>query len=297
MAQSADTIPTRTTLKLDTPRNGVSTILASVLSDDGSRATGALTIQDQDRSIQGAAVDETGEGRFTLNGLTPGEHTLRAIYAGDSAHAPSASDMIVVRPETSSEPAFGLSLSEATVDIASPGESGTLSATITPVNGFTGFISLSCYGTGGTTTLPVGVTCTFAPANLQVIGPSSTNSTGAVSANLTVVTSAPQPESRPAQTAQGTARPLTLALLLPGLAGIGLLARRRKLLSRTVLLLLLGAVSLLSVSGCAARYKYLHHGPVFGGTAAGSYTIVVTAQTSNGVTASSQSQNLVLSVK
>jgi hypothetical protein len=59
---------------------------------------------------------------------------------------------------------------------------------------------------------------------------------------------------------------------------------------------MVGAISLLGTTACSARYGYLNHGPTFGGTPLGSYTITVTAQTSNGVTATAHSTPLALTV-
>jgi hypothetical protein len=52
----------------------------------------------------------------------------------------------------------------------------------------------------------------------------------------------------------------------------------------------------MGTSACNARYYYLNHGPTFTGTLPGTYTMTITAQTSNGVTASTQSQTLTLVV-
>ena len=83
------------------------------------------------------------------------------------------------------------------------------------------------------------------------------------------------------------AAPLALAILLPGMAGLGWLGRKRKLFSRVALLAMVGAITVLGASACNPRYKYLNHPPTYnGGTATGDYTLTVWAQTSDGVTAS-----------
>jgi len=86
-------------------------------------------------------------------------------------------------------------------------------------------------------------------------------------------------------------------VLLPGLLAVGLLGRKRKAISRTALLAMVAAIGMIGTSSCAARYKYLNHGPSFDGTLPGTYTLTITAQTSNGVAASQQSQTLTLIVK
>ena len=88
-----------------------------------------------------------------------------------------------------------------------------------------------------------------------------------------------------------------LAVLLPGVFGLGLLGRKRKVLSRVALVVLMGPVSLLGATACNARYKYLNHPPTANeGTPTGDYTLTVWAQTSDGVSASEQFTTLGLTV-
>jgi hypothetical protein len=190
--------------------------------------------------------------------------------------------------------------------ITAPGDAGTLKATVTPTagSGFTGFVSLSCSGApatagaAGGTSLPVGVSCTFTPANLEITAPTTANTTGAQSAQMSLQTSAAQQTVAAAGTNDRPKnnRPLILAVLLPGILGLGFIGRKRKLFGKVALVLMVCAVGVLGTSACNARYYYLNHGPTFTGTLPGTYTMTITAQTSNGVTASTQSQTLTLVV-
>jgi hypothetical protein len=91
------------------------------------------------------------------------------------------------------------------------------------------------------------------------------------------------------------------AFLLPGALGLGGLAwgvRRRPWLNRLSLLALLGLVTMLGTTACNPRYNYEHHGPPANpATPAGTYTVYVTAQSSNGVTAITNSTTMALTVK
>ena len=88
-----------------------------------------------------------------------------------------------------------------------------------------------------------------------------------------------------------------LAVLLPGVIGLGLLGRKRRIFGRVALVLAVGAISILGATACNARYKYLNHPPTANdGTLPGSYTLTIWAQTSNGVTASEQFTTLPLTV-
>jgi hypothetical protein len=87
--------------------------------------------------------------------------------------------------------------------------------------------------------------------------------------------------------------------LLPGALGLGGLAwgGRRRWLNRLSLLALVGIVTMLGTTACNARYNYYNHGPSSTATPAGTYTIKVTGQSSDGVTATSNSTTLALTVE
>jgi hypothetical protein len=94
--------------------------------------------------------------------------------------------------------------------------------------------------------------------------------------------------------------PVAWAFLLPGalaLSGLAFGARRRRWLCRLSLLALVGLVTLLGTTACNPRYYYLNHAPPKNpATPAGTYTVTVTAQSSNGVTALTHSTTIVLVV-
>jgi hypothetical protein len=95
--------------------------------------------------------------------------------------------------------------------------------------------------------------------------------------------------------------PVAWAILLPGVLGLGGLAwgtRRRAWLSRLSLLALVGFITVLGTTACNPNYYYYNHGPGnVPATPSGTYTITVTGQTSNGITAQTISTPLVLIVQ
>jgi hypothetical protein len=296
LAATAQTA-THTTMTAETREvsgKTVATFTTSVLDADGAPASGIVTLTERGRNISAAVLDAEGKAQIKLDGLTEGNHSLSAVYSGDSAHAASKSESLAVHPEVTATPDFTLGIAPTSLSVK-VGTSGTIVTTITPVNSFTGFISLSCAGPPGATTLPVGVTCTFAPANLQVIAPTTANPTAVATANMSLQTAGPQAQNHAPETASHNSQ-LVLAVLLPGVLGLGLLGRKRKLVGGATLLIMIGAISLIGATACSARYRYLNHGPTFGGTAPGTYTIQVIAQTSNGVTASEHVQTVALTV-
>jgi hypothetical protein len=298
-AQAATTTPTHILLSAETREDAgktVATFHAAVQGEDGATASGVVVLMERGREVAGAALDEQGKADIVLNGMPAGDHLITALYKGDATHEASRSNSLTIHPETSTAPGFTLALTPATVSVVQ-GQAGTLVATVTPTNGFTGFVTFSCSATGQTSTLPTGLSCNFVPANLQIAAPSTANPTGAASTDLSIQTSTGQVISQtPPAGVPGSKSGLTLALLLPGIVGLGFLSRKSKRLGRVAMLLAISAIGCTTFTGCAARYRYLHHGPTFGGTPVGSYTINITAQTSNGVTATAQSQPLALTV-
>jgi hypothetical protein len=96
-------------------------------------------------------------------------------------------------------------------------------------------------------------------------------------------------------------QPIAWALLLPGALGLGGLAwgaRRRAWLCRLSLLALVALVTMLGTTACNPRYYYFNHGPPNNlPTPSGTYTVTVTGQSSNGITAITQNTTMVLTVQ
>ena len=148
------------------------------------------------------------------------------------------------------------------------------------------FVTLSCSG------LPDQSSCTFTPENIEILP----NATAAITSSMVIMT-----QNTSSSAARPGANPVSLAILLPGaflLGGLAFSARRRRWLQRLALVALLGFVATLGSTACNARYNYYHHGPpVNPPTPAGTYTVDVSAQTSNGVTATTHTTTLALTVQ
>jgi hypothetical protein len=152
------------------------------------------------------------------------------------------------------------------------------------------FVTLSCSG------LPDEAACSFTPENLEILP----NATTAVTSSMVVGTQIGS-QGQASLTPHPSSNPVAWALLLPGALGLGGLAwgaRRRAWLNRLSLLALVALVTTLGATACAPRYDYYNHGPPANpATPAGTYTVNVTAQSSNGVTAITNSATLALTVK
>jgi hypothetical protein len=104
---------------------------------------------------------------------------------------------------------------------------------------------------------------------------------------------------RPSQLRRGGSS-VALAILLPGILGLGGLAwgaRRRRWLQRLALVAFVGLVTALGTTACKPLYNYYKHGPTKNpATPSGTYTVTVTGQSSNGVTAITNNTTMVLTV-
>jgi hypothetical protein len=158
------------------------------------------------------------------------------------------------------------------------------------------FITVSCSG------LPEQSSCSFTPENLEILPGQDEG----VTSDMVLSTQA-----------QGTARavpptrlghkssPIAWAILLPGMLGLGGLAwgaacggGRRAWLRRLMLLALLGLVTTLGTTACNPLYNYYNHGPpVNNPTPPGTYTVTVTGQSTNGVSAITNSTTFSVTVK
>ena len=261
----------------------------AVTGEDGRPAAGTVAIKDFGRELAGAALDAEGKAILTL-ALPGGDHQLRAVYNGDTAHKASVSNLTGIRAQFTGTPDFQISIAPATLSLTA-GQSSTVIATITPENAaaLTGpmFVTLSCSGN------PDESSCTFTPENVEII-----------QSAVNPITSSMVFQTQTGSTLAASRRdanPVAWAFLLPGALGLLGLAwgsRRRRWLNRMSLLAFMGLVTILGTTGCNPRYYYLNHGPpLTPPTPAGTYTIKVTAQSTNGVTAITHFTTMALTVK
>ncbi len=286
---------TQTTLSAATSVQGgrTQTIVAvSVAGRDGSPVTGSVVIEDEGKSLAGVGLSAEGQARTVLS-LPPGDHSLTAVYIGDQTHQASTSAISPVRAAATAAPDFQISVAPAALSLT-PGQSGSAIVSVTPVNAnaLTApmFVTLSCSG------FPDQSSCTFTPENLEILP----NATAPVTSSMVMTTQATSLAELHAP-GHPRANSVAMALLLPGtlgLTGLAFATRRRRLLSRLSMVALVGFVSILGMTACAPRYNYYNHGPPYNlPTPAGTYTLLVTAQSSNGIIATTHSTNFVLTVK
>jgi hypothetical protein len=290
--ESARALATQTTLTAETRDQAGRTqaiVAVTVTGEDGLPATGAVAVSDHGRQLAGAALNAEGHARLTL-ALAAGDHRLSAVYTGDATHLGSTSQPAGLQAQATTTPDFQIGISPATISLTA-GQTGTLTASVTPENSSAltapMFVTLSCSG------LPDQSACVFTPENVEI----QPNAASAINSSMVIETQA----ASTASATHSSSNPVAWALLLPGALGLGGLAwgtRRRPWLNRLMLVALVGLVTMLGATACAPRYNYYNHGPPTNpATPAGTYTVLVTAQSSNGVTATTHSTTLALTVK
>ncbi len=143
----------------------VGTVIVNATDVNGNLATGfvgSIAVQIQGPvgfTTYSTQVNASGGGAtFNLSTLvlnTAGSYTIRASSSGLTSA--QASFMVTGNPD------FAISLSKQSLQVGTQ-SAGSNSVSVTPSNGFTGSIAMSC------SSLPANTTCSFAPATLQANG-------------------------------------------------------------------------------------------------------------------------------
>ena len=307
-------IATETTLQVSTTDRAGQTMAAvkvSVTDENGQPATGAVNLEDGDRILAQLALNAAGRATTTVR-LPGGQHLLSAVYQGDATHWGSSSPVAESSGAASTTPNFQVTVTPVSPSsfpmVLTQGQSGTSVVTITPENNASlaspMFVTLSCSG------LPNESSCTFTPENVEILAdtPASCPAGSPASScppisTMLLQTQAPGTVARavPGNSPGGKNNAVEWAILLPGVLGMGALAwgtRRRRVLNRLFALTLMLLATTLGVTGCSPLYRYYQHGPGNNPpTPTGTYNVEVTAQSSNGVTAITNSTTIVLTVK
>src|SRR6185312_7112027 len=300
---------TETTLTVRTSNvAGQAHAAVTVTNDNGAPASGIVAIQEGDRQLATVALDSAGQANADVD-LSAGKHMLTAVYQGDATQQASVSRPEVSTTTPGAAPDFQVTVTPLNPSDLTAGTAGTATITVTPVNNAAltspMFITLSCSG------LPNQAACSFTPTTVQIVSTTPASCAAGSPAAACPPTSSVVIRTQGqgvGHTAMMTpARPASVpnrmawALLFPGMLGLGGLAwgtRRRRWLSRVLMLAVLGMVTVMGTTACNPQYHYYHNGiPANPATPSGSYTITVTAQSNNGITAIAHSTTLAMTVK
>ena len=194
------------------------TFTATVTSQTAGTPTGTATFFDAATAL-GAAVNLNGQAAtFTTSSLSSGSHSITAQYSGDTTFATSTSTSVNQQVNAAATPDFSVMANPAALNLTA-GQSGNIVFTVTPINGSTQMVTLSCG------TLPQGVTCMFAPPSLTLDGTHSPTST------LTLQTTGPD-RGMLLPTAPGRPLPILLLVIFALFAIAAFFALRLALASR-----------------------------------------------------------------
>jgi Pro-kumamolisin, activation domain/Bacterial Ig-like domain (group 3) len=200
---------------------GQQTILKVLVLGSLDPPTGAVTFYDGGTAISGTVTySSTGDSLNATIPYTPttgGAHNITASYPGNSNYLSATSPITVLTVQT---PDFQL-ISNQSPTIAAPGGSASAQVGISPVDGWTGTVNLTCGVTASGVSAQNMPTCSLNPASVNV---GSTQ----VSTTLTVHSIAPS-SAPPAPRGEPPAGrwPLGLWLSVLGLMGTAAIALSR----------------------------------------------------------------------
>ncbi|HEY7855287.1 MAG TPA: Ig-like domain repeat protein [Terriglobales bacterium] len=233
--------PTTTTIITNTVAGTTVTLKASITSQSfGNPPTGTVSFFSGTTQL-GSAVGVTTDAKTGLTTAATvvtapvGQDSVTAQYSGDANYAPSTSAAVVVTVGATGG-GFTMSVSTATETVAH-GASASFPLTLTPNNGFTGTVALSCSG------LAPGEACSFAPASVALSGTASGSSTMTVT--TTGVAAAPLLPAGPASRWP----PAEWFALLIGLLGMVWLAMTKQRMRPRLLVAAIAFVAL-AAAGC-----------------------------------------------
>lgn len=237
--------------------------LTATFSNSNLTATGQVTLLDitSGSTPSGSATLSSNLATLSISTLTPGVHRLVASYGGDALNAPVTSSVFVVTITPPAITDFTLTATGGTALFVNPGQTASFTFALQPQGGnVTPTITLTATG------LPPGATAVFTPATIP-------SASAATPFNLAIKTAPLIAEGTlPLSPAGSPLLPISAAIcLLPLLRG----RRIRSKVARaphaffTVLVVLLGGVAIVGLTGCGSG-GFFAQSPQ-------TYTITVTA--------------------
>jgi hypothetical protein len=269
---------TQTTLTVATDNAGprTRTTLTAHVSGGLGAPSGVVNFRSGQTDLGSALVDSDGKASLETDLLPAGSHPVVAFYQGQSAYLNSTSSPELVQANVSTAAGFTVAATPTSLSTAVGGFVSS-NVTVTPVNGFNAFVSLSCTG------LPINTTCTFSPVSVSAA--CTTSATGAQTCTpgasvMQIQTQTPSPT----KTARnGDVGMRGYAFVFPVLFGLAGLGARKRGAWRNLALGMLAFAGLMGMTACSQRYNYLNHGPPPNpGTPIGSYTVTIQASSSTG---------------
>jgi hypothetical protein len=266
---------TQTTLTVATDNAGPRT-RATLTAHVNGAPSGVVNFRSGQIDLGSALVDGEGKASLQTDLLPAGSHPVVAIYQGQSTYLNSISNPELVKANVSTAAGFTVAATPTSLSTAVGGFVSS-NVTVTPVNGFNAYVTLSCTG------LPINTTCTFTP--ISVLAACTTGATGAQTCTpgtsvMQIQTQTPSPNPTASNSDAGMQR---YAIILPVLFAFAGLGARKRRTWRNLALAMLVFAGVMGMTACSQRYRYLNHGPPNNpGTPIGSYTVTIQASSSTG---------------
>jgi hypothetical protein len=161
------------TSSLNPAASGASLTLASAVTTTGANPpTGTVTFFDGATQLGTASLNGSGNASLTISTLaTLGQHSITAVYSGDSSNATSTSPALAV---TVIAATFALSANSPATQTISSGQSATYTLSVTPTGSYASPVSFACSFSPASSAV-----CTFNP-------PTITPNANAVGTTLTI---------------------------------------------------------------------------------------------------------------
>ena len=161
-AAAENTAATQTTLTVATNNAGPrtkATLTAHVSADVAGSPSGVVNFRSGQTDLGSAVLDSEGNASLTTDLLPAGTHQVVAIYQGQPSYQASTSRPEQVHADASTVAGYTVAVTPTSLSTTVGGFVSAV-VTVTPVNGFNAYVSLSCEG------LPVNTTCNFTPINV-----------------------------------------------------------------------------------------------------------------------------------
>ncbi|MFP5226504.1 MAG: beta strand repeat-containing protein [Acidobacteriota bacterium] len=236
--------------------------------------TGSVAFMNGSTQLGTGPLDGSGKATYSTSSPTAGTYSVTAVYGGDTNFSGSTSSAVSLTVNTATSPGdftLGTSASALTV---TKGQSGTLTMTVTPQNGFSQSVSFACSG------LPSESTCSFSPVTVTPSGSTAATTT------MTIATTA--------ATTGALVWPLTGGFTF---AFAFFFARRRNLLPGLLCLLILGGIGMTALGCGGGSHKSSAGSGGDPGTPTGNSTVTIAATSGSGAGAITHSTTVTLTVQ
>ena len=266
LSQTVNAAGTSTTLtsSLNPSVFGQTVTLTAAVAGGTGTPTGNVNFKDSSTTIGTVALDGTGSASFATSALAQSSHSITAQYAGDANFTGSVATALTQTVNPVPIPDFTVSAAPSTLTLTA-GQSGSVTFTVTPINGSTQTVTLSCGS------LPANATCTFAPASVILDGVHAATATATIQTGANVAASASL--WRPSPPVPGSPLMQLAGYWSFSLFSLGFLGLRRPRRAAVTWMLLFGLA--FALAACGDRSSIWN--PAQGGTPPGTYSVSITA--------------------